>query len=464
MVTLSDELAALATLSPAQLRAEWRRVYRTPPPRLTPDLLLRGVASRLQERAQGGLPTATARELDRMAKRLLRGDPLEPGRENRLKPGTRLLQHWNGSTHSVLVTDDGCMMDDRRFTSLNRDGVTTKASRSREGRTRGGILWARGSLAHLLANRVYIGEVRHRDQHFAGEYSAIIAEEVFTRVQARLAANRIRRTSSSNLQHNNLLRGLLFDGLGRRMQGVQANRGQWRYHCYITNPADIRITPGSSWRRPAADLENTVVQRLQAFLTNPSAIYDAAAAAGLRPGDLAAIIARARDAAISIDVSPATAIPMLHRVDVHDDRVDMTLNIESLLPARDPGDASTLHRISVPMTRIKRGKEVRMLIGDSAAPSTKRADAGLIKLVATARGAWTAMLAAGGSPLADVARFQGYPPEHFTLLLRLSTLAPCIVSAIVEGHQPMTLSRQRLASIKNLPVRWAKQRAMLGFQ
>ena len=167
-MTLSDELAALATLSPAQLRAEWRRVYRTPPPRLTPDLLLRGVASRLQERAQGGLPTATARELDRMAKRLLRGDPLEPGRENRLKPGTRLLQHWNGSTHSVLVTDDGCMMDDRRFTSLNRDGVTTKASRSREGRTRGGILWARGSLAHLLANRVYIGEVCHRDQHFAG--------------------------------------------------------------------------------------------------------------------------------------------------------------------------------------------------------------------------------------------------------------------------------------------------------
>ena len=74
------------------------------------------------------------------------------------------------------------------------------------------------------------------------------------------------------------------------------------------------------------------------------------------------------------------------------------------------------------------------------------------------------MLAAGGSPLADVARFQGYSPEHFTLLLRLSTLAPCIVSAIVEGHQPMTLSRQRLASIKNLPVRWAKQRAMLGFQ
>ena len=119
MATLFDELAALATMSPAQLRAEWRRVYRTPPPRLTPDLLLRGVGLRLQERARGGLPTAIDRELDRMAKRLLRGDQLKPGRENRLKPGTRLLRHWNGKTHSVLVTNDGFVMDERRFTSLS---------------------------------------------------------------------------------------------------------------------------------------------------------------------------------------------------------------------------------------------------------------------------------------------------------------------------------------------------------
>jgi len=55
------------------------------------------------------------------------------------------------------------------------------------------------------------------------------------------------------------------------------------------------------------------------------------------------------------------------------------------------------------MTRIKRGKEVRMLIGDTAAPAPKHADPGLIKLITTARGAWTAMLAVGDSPLADVA-------------------------------------------------------------
>ena len=72
-------------------------------------------------------------------------------------------------------------------------------------------------------------------------------------------------------------------------------------------------------------------------------------------------------------------------------------------------------------------------------------------------------LASHDTQLADVAKAQGYLPEHFTLLLRLSTLAPCIVTAIVEGRQPAMLNRQRLATITNLPKNWAEQRAALGF-
>jgi len=31
---------------------------------------------------------------------------------------------------------------------------------------RGGIAFARGSLLDLLGNRVYIGETKHRDEHY----------------------------------------------------------------------------------------------------------------------------------------------------------------------------------------------------------------------------------------------------------------------------------------------------------
>jgi hypothetical protein len=49
-----------------ELRGEWRRLHRMPPPmRLSRDLLTRGITYKLQERAYGGLSTATARKLER---------------------------------------------------------------------------------------------------------------------------------------------------------------------------------------------------------------------------------------------------------------------------------------------------------------------------------------------------------------------------------------------------------------
>lgn len=146
MAALTDQLAALASMSPAQLRIEWRRVYQAPPsPRLTTDLLRRGIAYRLQERIHGGLPSHIARELDRLAKRRLAdvvaaaaaiaatagADGSAEGGANsavasrrveepRLRPGTRLVRSWQGRTYSVLVTEHGFVMDDHEYPSLSR--------------------------------------------------------------------------------------------------------------------------------------------------------------------------------------------------------------------------------------------------------------------------------------------------------------------------------------------------------
>ena len=74
------------------------------------------------------------------------------------------------------------------------------------------------------------------------------------------------------------------------------------------------------------------------------------------------------------------------------------------------------------------------------------------------------MQAAGNQRVADVAKAQGFSNNYFTLLLRLATLAPSIVQAILEGRQPASLTRLRLANITNLPIDWPGQRAALGFQ
>jgi hypothetical protein len=52
----------------AGLRAEWRRFYRArPPKRVARDLLMLGVAWKIQEQAYGGLGAATRRRLADLA-------------------------------------------------------------------------------------------------------------------------------------------------------------------------------------------------------------------------------------------------------------------------------------------------------------------------------------------------------------------------------------------------------------
>jgi len=69
------QLEALPGLSIAELRAEWRRRFRSPPPnRLSRDLWMRGIAYKIQERSHGGLSRATLRKLKALAERLAARD------------------------------------------------------------------------------------------------------------------------------------------------------------------------------------------------------------------------------------------------------------------------------------------------------------------------------------------------------------------------------------------------------
>ena len=117
MNRLDDRLAGLATMSPVQLRAEWRQLYRAPPPAIGPTLLARGIAYRLQEKASGGLPVAQARELARLSKQASKG-ALEPEHGATPKVGSRLVRNWHGEPHQVLIRDDGFVYRDKLYRSL----------------------------------------------------------------------------------------------------------------------------------------------------------------------------------------------------------------------------------------------------------------------------------------------------------------------------------------------------------
>ena len=117
MTVVEQKIAQLPGMRPTALRALWREVWRLPAPDLGPDLLRRGIAWKLQARVHGDVPPSVRREIDAVLTRLRKGEAVAPPRPS-LRPGTRLIRQWNGSSYQVVVLDQGFEHAGKRYRSL----------------------------------------------------------------------------------------------------------------------------------------------------------------------------------------------------------------------------------------------------------------------------------------------------------------------------------------------------------
>ncbi|PZR80656.1 MAG: DUF2924 domain-containing protein [Hyphomicrobiales bacterium] len=118
-IDIAVEHARLCQMTIFELRGEWRRLHRAPPPmRLSRDLLMRGIIYKLQERPLGGLSKSTMRKLERLSLDSEASDAQKLAPPISLKAGTRLVREWRGVTHTVLVHADGFEWNGRRYRSL----------------------------------------------------------------------------------------------------------------------------------------------------------------------------------------------------------------------------------------------------------------------------------------------------------------------------------------------------------
>jgi len=115
MGKIEKQIAALTTISSAQLREECQRLIEGEPAAIPDHLMRRLVAYRIQERRHGGLPAAVLRELRR--------SPSGEAQQNRppiqVRPGTRFVREWNGQTISVEALEEGFIWQDRPYASLS---------------------------------------------------------------------------------------------------------------------------------------------------------------------------------------------------------------------------------------------------------------------------------------------------------------------------------------------------------
>jgi site-specific DNA recombinase len=99
---------------------------------------------------------------------------------------------------------------------LRNRGIVTKVRTLKTGQTVGGIPFTGGPLAYLLRNRFYVGKVVFKGEILPGEQPAIVDQDLFDAVQAKLneqiSNHRVSRTKSEAL-----LLGRIYDDRGHKM-------------------------------------------------------------------------------------------------------------------------------------------------------------------------------------------------------------------------------------------------------
>ena len=100
----------------------------------------------------------------------------------------------------------------------------------------------------MLQNRIYRGEIVHKDRPIPGEHEAIVDETLWDEVQAALVRKPRRARRAASGSSPSLLAGLIYDDAGERMTPTHANKKGTRYRYYVSQSLIRHGRPQASRR------------------------------------------------------------------------------------------------------------------------------------------------------------------------------------------------------------------------
>jgi site-specific DNA recombinase len=335
---------------------------------------------------------------------------------------------------------------------LRGTGIKTKLRPLSNGRAIGGIPFSRGSLAALLRNRFYIGEVKYKGGVFPGEQPAILDRALFDTVQTKLDRQRTNHAKRRQ-QSQSLLMGRIFDERGNRMTPSHAVKNGTRYRYYISSVL-VQGQPDKAAklkRVPATEIEKMILSALRKHLAGkPHSKIEAEGSRSLNDKEL-----------ISAYVA---------RIDVKHDHLAVQLSAKSERDseAEDCRD-ECVHRdpdvlvVTWKKTPLKRPREIILPASTSSHPDPRpiRAETRTKLLTAIAKGRhWLDELIAGTvTNVQQIASTENCTVRQANMTISLAFLAPKLVQAAVDGCLPRGVG---IANLRDAPAAWSLQYAKLG--
>lgn len=319
---------------------------------------------------------------------------------------------------------------------LHSKSIRTRVRRLGSGRQVGGIPFSTGPLHHLLNNRIYLGEINHKERSYPGEHEAIITPELFAAVQQHLNLKRSNRVRAYDRSEALLVR-LIFDDRGHRMTPVYACKNGIRYRYYQSwiLAQRRRAEAGSICRIPAEDVERVVSDATCAYLARH------------HPSE-------------NRSSSHEAVRTHVEKIVVHGNRLEVSLRRISV--GTDPAsesDSQTPALLTVPWSKPSAVRH-REILGGAQASRPMRSEARDRLIIGIARSRrWLEQIASGKTAIPSIAQRYNLSEKTVRSTISLAFLAPDIVQAAFEGRLPRGLG---ISQMTDLPMDWSIQRRQLG--
>ena len=166
---------------------------------------------------------------------------------------------------------------------LDRRSIHSKVRVAKNGRKSGGNMFSRGALYELLANPIYLGEIRHKGTRHPGLHEPIVDQQLWDKTQFLLRSRAVRRAPRTAKSAAGPLTGKLFDESGQSLTPSHAVKGERRYRYYVSRSLikGTADSTGRGWRLPASEIERSVAAAACQILSDQAAI--ATSRSGDRP-------------------------------------------------------------------------------------------------------------------------------------------------------------------------------------
>lgn len=310
--------------------------------------------------------------------------------------------------------------------------------------------FSKGQLYHLLANKIYIGKITHKDKVYDGEHDAIICDETFEKVQKLLYENKVDKTCGVKSSSNSLLASLIYDDLGNKMTPSHSNNHGRRYRYYISRALKNNEETGSVSKIPAGEVEKFVIETTKEFLQDKEQIQKIVSEYKISKQNKLIYIAQD----IQDYSEPKLIRAIIHKIMVSKNLIEITYNETSIkkvlnalannqeIVVPDKNEDLTPIIISKNIKITQSSRNDNLLILNAEEYDTPEPNPYLVNAIV--KSYYYHKQIQAGRTIEDLQTEEGLKDSKYIRnILNLKYISPELTEQILSGTQPQDLSLQK---------------------